>query len=189
MHEDKVWSIVTMKTLNDTQLPAWFAIKTRQDFKASEILKSLCDDVLFPQEEVRAPGGKTRKKAVIPHVLFLKTTHDNILNLEQAGREHPEMSVPFWIYRYPNERAIQVIPQQSIDLLRLLTADDATRCEIFTKKDFQAGQRVRVIGGIYEGYEGYIQRVRKNKHVIVRIEGICMIMLPFIHPDLLSPLD
>ena len=167
--------------------PQWFAIKTRQDFRAEAELAPLCDDLLFPKEKVSAPGGKTRSRAVIPRVLFIKTTRDNALEMERKGRRHPELSVPFWIYRYPNDDSIQVIPQSSINLLRLLTADDTTRCEIFNKSDFSVNPRVRVTGGYFEGCEGYVQRVRKNKHVIVRIEGVCMVMLPFIHPDLLEP--
>ena len=48
---------------------------------------------------------------------------------------------------------------------------------------------MRVIGGQFKGYEGHVQRVKKNKHVIVKIEGVCLVMLPFIHPDLLEPID
>lgn len=167
----------------------WFAIKTRYDFRAEQQLKTVCCDVLFPKEKSTASGGKKRIKAVIPRVLFVKTTEHNILTLERQGREHPELTVPFWIYRYPRDNRIQVISPESIRLLRLLTAGDTTRCEIFNKKDIKENQHVRVIGGPFKGYEGFVQRVQKNKHVIVKIEGVCMIMLPFIHPDLLEIID
>lgn len=176
-------------TEENTQLPEWFAIKTRLDFKAEEALKPLCDEVFFPKEIVKTPDLRSRERAIIPRVLFIRTTRKNALTLEQEGREHPELSIPFWIYRYPKDNEIQVIPQSSIDLLRLLTATDTTKCEIFCKRDFKENEHVRVIGGVYEGYEGYVQRVRKNKHVIVKIEGVCMVMLPFIHPDLLQSID
>ena len=167
----------------------WFAIKTRNDFKAEEFLTPLCEEVYFPKETVIGPHKKKRERAIIPRVLFIKTTEENAVRLERAGRDHPELSVPFWIYRYPHDNRIQVIPQSSIQLLRLLSADDTTRCEIFTKKDFRENQKVRITGGYYKGYEGYVQRVKKNKHVVVKIEGICLVLLPFIHPDLLLPLD
>lgn len=167
--------------------PEWFAIKTRQDFRAEEELAPLCDEVLFPKEVIAVSGKRNRVKAIIPRVLFIRTNSRKALELEKRGREHPELSVPFWIYRYPNDDSIQVIPQSSINLLRLLTADDTTRCEIFNKSDFSVNQHVRVTGGRFEGCEGFVQRVKKNKHVIVRIEGVCMVMLPFIHPDLLEP--
>lgn len=174
------------KNENTSAQSEWFAIRTRQDFRAEGALKPLCDDVFFPKRIVANKGERPRERAFIPHVLFIRTTQETALRLERVGREHPEQSVPFWIYRYPNDRRIQVIPQRSIDLLRLLTATDPTHCEIFSKTDFKENQRVRITGGPFEGYEGYVQRVKKNKHVIVRIEGICLLMLPFIHPDLLQ---
>lgn len=167
----------------------WFAIRTRQDFKAEKELSGLCDEVFFPKETVMTPGKKTRMKAVIPHVLFIKTSRDRALELEACGRTSPGTSIPFWIYRYPNDNEIQVIRQQSIDLLRLLTADDSTRCRIYTVKDFSINERVRVTGGIFKGYEGFVKRIEKNKHVIVNIEGVCMAILPYIHPDLLEKID
>lgn len=166
----------------------WFAIKTKQDFEAERRLRPLCEEVFFPKEVVARPDKKARIRAVIPHVLFIKTTREHALQLETNARQHPE-TVTFWIYRYPKNDEIQVIPQESIDLLRLLTADTSVRCEIFNKTDFKKNEHVRITGGTYKGYEGYVQRVRKNKHVIVRIEGICLVMLPFIAPDLLEKID
>ena len=174
---------------NNQSLSEWFAIRTKQDLRASQLLAPLCEDLFFPLESVHREGGKPRERAVIPHVLFLKTTRQNILELENRGRQSPEQNIPFWIYRYPKENRIRPIPESSIELLRLLTATDRTRCEIFRKDDFRVDQRVRVIGGEFEGYEGYVQRVRKNRHVVVKIEGLCMVMLPFIHPDLLQPIE
>ena len=165
----------------------WFAIKTRQDFKAEKYFADLCDEVFFPKETVRLPGRKPRQRAIIPHVLFIRTDRETALALESRGRTQPGAALPFWIYRYPTDNAIQVIPSGSIDLLRLLTADDTTRCEIFNKKDFRQNEYVRITGGFFAGRKGYVQRIKKNKHVVVRIEGICLVMLPFIHPDLLEP--
>lgn len=167
----------------------WFAIKTQQDFKIEKILRDKCDEVFFPKEIISMPNKRTMTKAVIPHVLFIKTTHENARNLEFFSRSRSEQLIPFWIYRYPKDDEIQIIPQSSIDLLRLLTSDNTAQCRIYTGREFKAKEHVRVIGGLYKGYEGYVQRVQKNKHVIVKIEGVCMVILPFIHPALLQHID
>ena len=167
----------------------WFAIKTRQDFRAEKVLAPVCKEVLFPKERVKAEGKRPTVRAVIPHVLFVKTSRSHILKLETEGRQHPGSSLSFWIYRYPASDDVQVISESSIELVRLLTADDTSRCEIFNKRDFKAMQRVRITGGRFEGYEGSVVRVKKNKHVVVQIAGVCLLMLPMIHPDLLSPID
>ncbi len=185
MQETKVYII--MNGQNVEQEPEWFAIKTRQDFRAEEQLAPVCDDILFPKETVKVPGRKDRLKAVIPHLLFIRTTRQHALELEKKGREHPELSVPFWIYRYPRDNRIQSVSPNSIHLIRLLTASDTTKCEVYNKTDFKENQYVQITGGPFQGYKGYVVRVQKNKHVIVKIEGICMVMLPFIHPDYLVP--
>ena len=164
----------------------WYAIKTRQDFRAEKILAEYCDDIYFPKEEVKLANGERRIKAIIPHVIFIRTTKENALVLENESRKPESRLMPFWIYRYIKGEEIQIITPAQIKILKLLTAQDTTRCEIFSMKDFRPGQRVRVTGGVYQGLEGYVQRVKKNRHVVVRIEGICMIILPFIHPDLLE---
>lgn len=174
------------KLIPETQ---WYAIRTKQDFKAEKILLPLCDEVFFPKETVRTPDSRNRVKAVIPHVLFIRTNRANALELERQSRDCLELPVSFWIYRYPTDNEIQPIPQKSIDLLHMLTADSPEGCRIFNRTDFREKERVRVVGGIYEGYQGFVYRVKKNKHVIVRIEGVCMVMLPFIHPDLLEKID
>lgn len=171
---------------NDSE---WFAIKTRQDFRAEAELTPVCEDVLFPKETIILQGKKSRLKAIIPHVLFIKTTRDKVLKLEKEGREHPEKSIQFWIYRYPKDNQIQAISPNSIHLLKLLSAEDTKKCHIFNKADFKENQHVRITGGDFNGYRGYVVRVKKNKHVVVKIEGICLVMLPFIHPDLLEPVE
>lgn len=170
----------------DTHAPTqWFAIKTLQDFKAELALASRCEDVFFPTNVTRLPSGRAKRKAVIPHVLFIKTTRKNALRMEREGRMSPVDSIPFWIFRYPKDPDVQVISQRSIDLLRLLTADDTTECRVYTPTVFRPGDEVRIIGGLFEGYEGFVKRINRDRHVIVEIEGVCMVILPFIHPDLL----
>ena len=167
---------------------AWFAIRTQKDFQVARILKDVVDDVFFPTEQVRSDTGHTRVRAIIPHVLFIRTTPSMALEIESRGRRIDDAMPPLWVYRYRRGDNIQRISDSEIALLRLLTATDSTRCEIYRKTDFEPGQMVRVASGPFAGYTGSVQRVKRNRHVVVRIEGICAVLLPFIHPDLLQPL-
>ena len=173
----------------NTEIAEWFAIRTRQVFDAEQRLEPLCNEVFLPKQQVVGCDRRKRLRAVIPRVLFVRTTLSSLLEMERLGHEVPEANLRFWIYRYPKENRVRPIADKSISLLRLITAPDQTRCEIFRKTDFRVDQPVRVTGGEFEGYEGYVHRVHKNRHVVVKIEGLCMVMLPFIHPDLLQPLE
>lgn len=166
----------------------WYAIRTRRDFRAETVLGAECEEVFFPKEEVRQPSGKKTLRAIIPHVLFIRTDYRHALELEQRGRDPNDRMIPFWIYRYEKSGQIQKIPESQISLLRLLTGNNGEGCEILRNTNLRQGQHVRVTGGLYKGYEGYIQRIRKNRHVVVHLEGICLVVLPYIHPDLLEVL-
>ena len=171
----------------DTQ---WFAVRARHTARAMAVLEPLCAEVFFPREKIVVPGKKPRMKALIPHVLFIRSSRQEALEIERLShRENSIVTEPIWIYRYPNDTAVQEISPASINLLRMLAESDAGRCEIFNKQNFKPKERVRITGGIYEGYTGHVQRVKKNLHVIVRIEGVCLVMLPFIHPDLLEKIQ
>lgn len=168
----------------------WYAIRTHKDFEARDVLSGYCDDVFLPTEEVKIPStGKTRTRAVIPHVLFIKTTSAEALALEKRGRDITDRMIQFWIYRYQKGGEIQEISEDEIRLIKLLTSNDTAKCEVFNKDGFKKGQHVRITGGQFAGYTGYVQRVKKNMHVVVEIQGICAVMLPFIHPDLLEIID
>ena len=65
----------------------WFAIRASRDFKAEEYLTPLCEEVLFPKETVIKPAGRHRRvRAVIPRVLFIRTTAERALELELPER-------------------------------------------------------------------------------------------------------
>lgn len=167
----------------------WYAIRCRRDFEAAETLRDQCPEVFFPTEVHRGPDGHERRRAIIPRVLFVRAEKDQILELERKSREGRSRVPSFWIYR--NERAgeVRAIPTREIELMKMLTAQGDEHCELYRRTDFENGQKVRVTAGPYAGLEGYVHRVRKNRHVVVKIEGICAVLLPFIHPGLLQAIE
>lgn len=169
--------------------PGWYAIRTHSDHHAEQLLTPEVNEIYFPKETILTTAGTPRTRPIIPHLLFIHTTRAKALQLEKRSHDTADRRPPLWIYRTVRGEDPRPISQREITLFKLLTAPDATRCEIFNKTDFRSGQRVRITGGIFAGHEGHIKRVRRNKHVIVEIEGICAIMLPFIHPDLLTPIN
>lgn len=165
----------------------WFAIRSRRVFEAERTLTPLCDDTYLPKEKV--PDKRTRalrERAIIPRLMFIKTEEQEALDLEEKSHDLANHIEPFRIYRNVNGDKPSPVSQREMDLMMLLTAEDERKCEIYHKDNIRSGDRVRVISGPFEGYEGYARRIRKNKHVVVEIEGLCAVALPFIHPALLQ---
>lgn len=167
----------------------WYAIKTRSEASTQAYLESVCESVYAPKIRIRTAdnNSQTALRSAAPHLLFFLSTESDAIRLEKESRQEGSPVSPFWIYRLPGSDKIQPISNEEFNLFRLLTTDDpSTQCEIYGKADFHIGQHVRVTAGPFAGYTGYTRRIRNNKHVVVEIEGLCAIALPFIHPSLLQ---
>lgn len=168
----------------------WYAVKTRNESTSQAYLEKGCEQVYIPRRQVRTADNSSRTviRPVIPRLVLIKTTEEKALILEKDTHMEASGLTPIWIYRLPGSNRIQPISPEEFRLFHLLTTDNpAEQCEIYGKTDFRIGQHVRVTAGPFAGYTGYTRRIRSNKHVVVEIEGLCAIALPFIHPSLLQP--
>ena len=167
-------------------IPRWYAVKSSRPVMLAEKLNDLKIETYLPVEILKRPDGSLKKKPLIPKLLFIKTSCGVASKIENESRNSVGGLPSLWIYRYHGRREIQPIGEAEFRLFRLLTAEDSMRCEVYHKEEFKVGDRLRVKDGPFKGYEGYARRIKKNKHIIVEIEGMCAIALPFIHPDLLE---
>lgn len=51
------------------------------------------------------------------------------------------------------------------------------------------GQKVRIIGGIFEGVVGEFVRIRHDRRVVVNIEGVMAVATTFIPASLIEPIN
>ncbi len=55
--------------------------------------------------------------------------------------------------------------------------------------DFARGDRVKILGGPFEGAEGVLVRVKGDRRVVVSIEGVVAVATTFIHPSLIQKIS
>ncbi len=80
-----------------------------------------------------------------------------------------------------------VIPEKEMEIFRIVTSTDNNNIEYISEDitRFHEGQRVRVIAGEFEGAEGTIVRIKKDRRLVVTITGICAVATPHLSPALL----
>lgn len=170
-------------------MPQWYAIKCRRETATRDWLESQGAETYLPAAMVVGADGRRRHKPLIAKLVFANVEPTEALRLEQTARQGGAPVPPIWIYRDDPASAPTPIADAEMRLFRLLTSDDPdARCEVYRKELPALGQRVRVAAGLFAGYEGIVRRIRDNRHVVVAIEGLCSVALPFIHPALLEPL-
>ena len=91
--------------------------------------------------------------------------------------------------REPNGRREPItVPQQQMDSFIAVagTYDEQLIYLNPEPGDFSQGDRVRILGGPFEGAEGVFVRVKGDRRVVVSIEGVVAVATTFIHPSLVE---
>ena len=118
-------------------------------------------------------------RPLIASMIFVRDTRDHIIKLKQLpGYE------PLRFYTRPSatekdRREIFPIPdKQMADFIRVSSSGDE-RVVFLEDTDYlrSVGQRVRVAEGKFAGVEGVVKRIKNNKCVVVRLEGIAAVAI------------
>lgn len=55
--------------------------------------------------------------------------------------------------------------------------------------NFTKGDKVRIVGGIFEGTEGYFMRIKGDRRVVVCLHGLAAVATAFIHPNFVEKIS
>lgn len=125
---------------------------------------------------------------LITSLLFFRTDPDSLSAVENAIKDANDKAKGF-IYRTADWKAYAVIPDAQMKTFRLVTAKGAEGLDFFSSDDFtrfREGRKVRVTGGPFKGVEGYIKRIKRDRRLLVSLEGIVAVATSFIPPELLE---
>lgn len=160
---------------------SWFAMKVFKN-KAFEIEQYFqgkgVENYIPVQWEEKIRNGEVTKvrKPVISSLIFVCTEEENVEGLEK------ELYPRVHLYRFRQSKQPAVIPDREMDIFKMVTSVDSEQWDFVDAGSlkFSTNDKVRVTGGIFEGAEGYIKRIKGNRRLIVAIEGIIAIATTYI---------
>ena len=135
-----------------------------------------------------------RRRPLVNSLLFVCASPQEILWVDAVLNEPNERgSSRGFIYKRsisPDKQVFEVIPPRQMEIFRLVTGAGLGGLEFFADDDitrYKRGGRVRVTEGPLKGAEGYIKRIRKDRRLLVAIEGVIAVATAYIPPQLLEP--
>ncbi|MCC5937207.1 MAG: UpxY family transcription antiterminator [Lunatimonas sp.] len=149
----------------------WFVMYTapRAEKKVAERLKEKGIEVYLPMVEQVRQWSDRKKKVVVPlfnGYLFVNFTKDRLWEALQVSG-----AVKF--VNFSGEHA--TVPQAEIDTIRRVI-ETGVSVEVNTDP-IEKGERVKILGGPLEGFEGECVQKSNQDYFIIRIPGINQNML------------
>ena len=188
-----------LKELSKDELH-WFPMRVTysRELLAKEFLESIGVECFLPMHYEYVEGKHPRHRKLVPaikNIIFIHSTREHITELKMYKKEmaslrymmHPILDEEHNLLRH---EILTVPDKQMENFIRVASVDD-DRIFYIENLDFagKPGQRVRVTDGDFAGVEGVIKRVKKNKCVVVQIEGVAAVAIAFLPSAFLQPLD
>ena len=109
----------------------------------------------------------------IPGLMFAKGTLDE---LKEYIEDHASFPVYLRKSTFSNKEDYLTVRTKEMEEFIAVTEDHEANITYFRPEEInlQAGDRIRVKGGIYDGKEGIVMRIKgkRNKHLVVQIPGM-----------------
>jgi len=191
------------------QTYAWYAVKVfyNKVFEIEEELSSRGIESYIPVQKVEIKGLKylhfkremalhpgepmdTRylfeepylyqRVPVVKSLLFFRCQRSEVKQIRDLLGERG------FIYKTADWQHYAVIPDREMEIFKLVASSGESGLEFFAEDDitrYKQGSRVRVIDGPLKGAEGYIKRIKKNRRLLVAIEGVIAVATSYIPPE------
>ena len=174
----------------------WFPMRItyNRELKIKALLDKLCVENYLPMryEYVKIRNGKKKKLVpAIRNLIFVRSSQEVLTGLKKTIGELEPM-------RYMTKRAldngrheiIRVPDKQMNDFIKVTSSPDEEFI-ILDNSDFinKVGKQVEITEGYFAGIRGVIKRVKRNKHVVVQIEGVAAVAITFVPANCLTIID
>lgn len=161
----------------------WYAFKVffNKVFEVDEMLRAGGVKTFFPVVKVEKKVGETVKKVdrpAISSLIFLRCTCEEVLIWQRT------LTGKVMLYTHVTDgmRLPSPIDEEEMRVFILVTTSDDERLEYMdvSSVNYRAGQKVRVVGGPFEGCTGYIKRIKGNRRLLVAVEGLALVATSYI---------
>lgn len=167
----------------------WYAIRVtfNREMKVKDDLDLRGIENFIPMKYVMGTRRGRRVKKLVPsiHNLIFFHIEPSLMKEYKATTK-----MPIRYIMNPATKKPVVVPEREMNNFIAVAGTYEEQLEYITPKpgQFTRGDRVRIMGGPFEGAEGVLQRVKGDSRVIVSVKGLVAVATTTIHPSLLEKL-
>ena len=173
----------------ESEEKVWYAIRVtfNREMKVKDDLDLRGIDSFIPMKYVMTTRRGRRVKKLVPsiHNLIFFHIEPSLMKEYKANTR-----LPIRYIMNPATKKPVVVPDKEMQNFIAVAGTYEEQLEYIVPKpgQFTRGDRVRILGGPFEGAEGILKRVKGDSRVVVSVLGLVAIVTTSIHPSLLEKL-
>ena len=176
---------------------AWYPMRVTygREVKVKEALDNLGIENFLPMHyELVDPGDGNKKRMLVPaihNLIFVHDSREDITLLKTTRREFQPLRYITKHFAESVADNILTVPEtQMRNFMRVASVQDDSVI-FLDNSDYlsKVGRRVLITEGYFAGVEGVVKRIKKNKHVVVQLEGLAAVAVTYVPASCLRALD
>lgn len=157
----------------------WYAIgctSTMKELKIRDDIRNYGLEAFVPLKYQIKKIKHQEQRALVPAMPGLMFAKGPLDELKEYIQNHAHYPVFLRKSTFSNKEDYLIVPNKAMEEFIAVTENHEANITYFRPEEInlQAGDRIRVKGGIYDGKEGIIMRIKgkRNKHLVVQIPGM-----------------
>lgn len=170
----------------------WYAIgctSTMKELKIRDDIRNYGLEAFVPLKYTIKKIKHQEHRALVPAMPGLMFAKGTLDELKEYIQDHAHFPVYLRKSTFSNKEDYLTVPDKAMEEFIAVTEDHEAHITYFRPEEInlQAGDRIRVKGGIYDGKEGIIMRIKgkRNKHLVVQIPGMLVAAIE-LQPELVE---
>lgn len=181
----------------DVQKLSWYPLRVTysQELKVKESLDKEGIENFLPMTYQLVDTDGERHRRLVPaihNLIFVHSTQEHITHLKMFNRAFASLRYIMTPSASDSSKheILTVRDREMENFLRVASVeDDSVMFLDWTTVMEKVSRRVMVVDGPFAGVEGVIMRIRKNKHVVVKLKGVAAVAITFVPPAFLKLID
>lgn len=174
-----------------SEIVQWFPLRVtyNRELRIKECFNRVGIECFVPMRyELEEKDGVpyTKLLPAIHNLIFVHSTQEVITDLKM--RDKAFSPVRYLINRTKEKHVIMTVPDQEMEnFIRVASVEDNSIFYLGNSNYInRIGRKVRITAGKFKGVEGIIKRIKRNRHVVVQIEGIAAVAITFIPSEFIE---
>ena len=162
----------------NNEIQQWFCLgctSPQRELKVRDDVRRYGLEAFVPLQYEVKRQRRQEQRALVPAIsglMFAKGTLDEI----KEYISHSHFTVYIKKSTFSNKEDYLTVPTKAMENFIAVTVNHEANISYFKPEEIklQAGDKIRVKGGLYDGKEGVIMRIKgkRNKHLVVQIPGL-----------------
>ena len=171
----------------------WYAVgctSSMKELKVRDDIRNYGLEAFVPLKYEIKTIKHQKHRALVPAIPGLMFAKGTLEELKEYIQDHSHYPVYLRKSTFSNKEDYLTVRTKEMEEFIAVTEDNEAHITYFRPEEInlQAGDRIRVKGGLYDGKEGIVMRIKgkRNKHLVVQIPGMLVAAIEMA-PELVEP--